>query len=616
MKKSAFWGLVAVSAIVGFFVFYEPPESIAPPLYETTDTGPEDARVNAFFQEFIDREIAESPMFQTTLGFKTADQGKWDDISDMAALEDIEQRKADLARLRSEYARPAMSETVQLSYDLFVYNAEQKIRNHAFRRHSYVVDQFRGQVTDMIAFLRNNHRIETVADAEDYISRIAGLEDVLREMTRQLSDRAEFGVVTPAFSFPDMITDISAIGTGAPIDSSERANALYADFTAKVEALEIAETQREDLRKRAAEAVKGPYKRGVDGIVAEITRLQGLATGNRGVWALPGGAAFYKNRIRNHTTLDLSAIEIHKIGLADVARIHDEMRGVMETVGFAGSLQDFFAFVRTDPNNFYEDSDAGRAEFLAEARAQTDDIYAVVDQYFNLLPKARLEIRRVEPWRENSTSIAFYNSPSLDGSRPGIYYANMKDMANFQKYVFTAITYHEAVPGHHFQIALAQELEGIPLFRKLAGYGAYTEGWALYAERLPKEMGFYSDPMRDFGRLQDEIWRSVRLVVDTGIHHKKWTRDQAIVYFTENTPISEGDIVTEVERYFVNPGQALGYKMGMIKILELRARTREALGEAFDIREFHDLVIGTGALPLPILERQVEKYIAGKEGGG
>ena len=615
MKKSHILGLVAVAALAGFFIFYEPPESEGP--QEVTTPGPEEARVNAFFQEFIDREIAESPIFQTRLGLKTADQGKWDDISDAAALEDIEQRKADLARLRSEYSRPAMSATARLSYDLFIYNAERKIQNHAFRRHFYVVDQLRGQVTNLVAFLRNNHRIDTLQDAEDYISRIIGFEELLGEMTRQLRDRAEFGVITPAFSFPDMITDISGLGTGAPIDGSLKPNTFFADFLAKVDVLEIDEARKEDLIERAAEAVAGPYKRGIDGIVTELTRLQGLASTNNGVWALPDGEAFYRNRIRNHTTLDLTADEIHEIGLADVARIHEQMRETMEKVGFEGSLQAFFAFVRTDPNNYYENSDAGRAEFLAEAQAQIDEIYAVVDRYFNKLPKAKLEVRRVEPWRENSTGIAFYNAPSLDGSRPGIYYANMKDMTNFQKYVFTAITYHESVPGHHFQIALARELEDLPLFRKLAGYGAaYNEGWALYAELLAKEMGFYKDPMRDFGRLQNEIWRSVRLVVDTGIHHKKWTREQAIQYFTDNTPISEGDIVTEVERYFVVPGQALGYKMGMIKILELRARAREALGAAFDIRDFHDVVIGTGALPLPILEQQVERYIEGKEGGG
>jgi uncharacterized protein (DUF885 family) len=285
------------------------------------------------------------------------------------------------------------------------------------------------------------------------------------------------------------------------------------------------------------------------------------------------------------------------------------MRGIMKTVDFTGSLQDFFAFVRNDPNNFYADNDKGREAFLADARQETAEIFKVAPQFFKRLPKAGLEVRRVEEWRENSTSIAFYNRPSMDGSRPGIYYANLADMKGVQKYVFKAITYHEGVPGHHFQIALAQELGGLPKFRKFGGGNAFVEGWALYAEKLAKEMGFYVDPMHDFGRLQDEIWRSVRLVTDTGIHAKKWTRQQAIDYFIENTPISKQDIVTEVERYFVNPGQALGYKMGMSKIEELRAKAQVQLSTDFDIRDFHEVVIGAGPMPLPILEQQVNHYI-------
>jgi len=284
----------------------------------------------------------------------------------------------------------------------------------------------------------------------------------------------------------------------------------------------------------------------------------------------------------------------------------------MDVVGFDGTLREFFNFIREDPNNYFEDSDAGREAFLQAARQQVSEIYDVVDGYFNTLPSAQLEVRRVETWRENSTSIAFYNRPSEDGSRPGIYYANLADMTSVQKFVFTAITYHESVPGHHFQIALAQELEGLPSFRKYSGYGAFTEGWALYAEQLAREMGFYVDPYHNFGRLQNELWRSVRLVLDTGIHEMRWTREEAIDYFLENTPLSEGDIVTEVERFFVNPGQALGYKMGMIKILELRERAKNELGSAYDIREFHDAVIGAGSLPLQLLERQVERYISAK----
>ncbi len=570
---------------------------------------PEDERLNIFLDVVFERQVDDSPEFQSRLGRKTDRLGEWNDRSDAFAAAQVEKDAADLAQLRADFDYGSLSEQGKLSYDLFVFNAEQRIRNHRFIRHSYVVDQFRGQFTGLLALLQNNHPIASAQDAEDYLSRVEGLEAVLDGMVERLRDRAEFGVVPPAFAFPAMITDAGRINSGAPLEDTLEDNALYADFKTKLAAISIDDAEKAELMARADAAWSGPFKRGFDALIAELRRLQPMQTENLGVWSLPDGEAFYDNRIKSHTTLDLTAEQIHQIGLDDVARIHAEMEGIKEAVGFEGNLQDFFAFVRTDPNNFYEDSDAGRATFLAEAEQQTAAIFEVADQYFNRLPRAGLEVRRVEPWRENSTSIAFYNSPSQDGSRPGIYYANLADMTNVQKYVFTAITYHEGVPGHHFQIALAQEMEGLPMFRKFGGYGAYTEGWALYAERLAREMGFYQDPMRDFGRLQDEIWRSVRLVTDTGIHAQRWSRQQAIDYFTENTPISEGDIITEVERYFVNPGQALGYKMGMTQILTLRDRAQDALGDRFDIREFHDAVIGAGALPLPILERQVDRYI-------
>ncbi len=582
----------------------------------TADTpAPEpshDEQLNAFLDEVFERRVADSPEFQSRLGRRTERLGEWDDRSDAFAAAQIEKDRADLARLEAEFDYESLSEQGRLSYDLFVFRVEQGIRNHEFRRQFYVADQFNGQITDPLTVLQNNHPIASLRDAQDYLSRVEGLEDLLAGMVERLQDRAEFGVIPPAFAFPAMITDVEAINSGAPIDPSSTDNALYADFKDKLSKLDLDEVERSSLMERADAAWSGPFKRGFDRLLEELRRLQPMQSENLGVWSLPDGEAFYDNRVAHHTTLGLSADQIHEIGIADVARLQAEMETIKEAVGFDGSLREFFSFVRTDPDNFYEDSDAGRAAFLAEAEQQTREIFAVADQYFNQLPKAGLEVRRVEPWRQNSTSIAFYSAPSQDGSRPGIYYANLADMTNVQKYVFTAITYHEGVPGHHFQIALAQELEGLPLFRRFGGYGAYTEGWALYAEQLAREMGFYREPMRDFGRLQNELWRSVRLVTDTGIHAKRWTRQQAIDYFLENTPLSDGDIVTEVERFFVNPGQGLSYKMGMIHILEQRDKARAALGERFDLPEFHDAVIGAGSLPLPILEQQVERFIAAR----
>lgn len=573
----------------------------------------QDVRLNAYFEEIFNREVNKSPEFQTQLGLKTDRQGEWDDTSDAYAELQLQESKDDLAYLEENFDYEQLSDDVKVSYDLFKYGLDASIRGAEFNRHSYVVDQFRGQFTSPLSLLQNAHTITNLQDAQDYITRVNGIEGLMNQMVVRVQDRATFGVIPPAFSFPAMLTDISKIMTGAPIDQSQTDHPLYADFKGKVTELDLTDNQKDELISQLADAIKGPFLSGYTALFNEVTRLQPLQDKDVGVWALPDGEAFYNYRIQSNTTLDLNAEQIHQIGLDDVARIHGEMRSIMDEVGFTGTLQEFFAFVRTDPNNFYADSDAGREQFLADAREQTAEIFEVAGDYFHRLPKAELEVRKVEAWRENSTSIAFYNRPSQDGSRPGIYYANLADMTGVQKYVFKAITYHEGVPGHHFQIALAQEFEDLPKFRKFSGYTAFTEGWALYAEKLALEMGFYKDPMHNFGRLQDEIWRSVRLVTDTGIHAKRWTRQQAIDYFLENTPISEQDIVTEVERYFVLPGQALSYKMGMIKILEYRAQAQTELGELFDIRDFHDAVIGAGSLPLPALKRRVESYIAKKK---
>ncbi|MEE4163537.1 MAG: DUF885 domain-containing protein [Woeseiaceae bacterium] len=565
--------------------------------------------LNEFLDGVFERELAQSPIRQSMLGRKTDELGQWDDFSDAAEAARIERTRQALADMLEQFDYDTLNPQDRLSYDLFRFEAEQAIADHEFLRHHYVVDQFNGQLSELITVLQNNHPIESADDAEDYISRLENLETVLKEFAVKLGDRAGFGVVAPAFSFPAVLTDARNMSSGAPIEDTDRDNAVFTDFENKIDALELDAARREELLLRASAALRGPFALGFAALIDQVERIEPLATGNRGVWSLPDGDAYYRNRIRHHTTLDLSADEIHEIGLSDVARIHDEMRAIRDEVGFDGTLAEFFEFIRNDPNNYYEDSDRGREQFLDDARRQIAEIYATVGDYFSAVPEAGLEVRRVEPWRENSTSIAFYNRPSEDGSRPGIYYANLADMTSVQKYVFTAITYHESAPGHHFQIALAQELDGLPEFRKYSGYGAFIEGWALYAEQLAREMGFYENPYANFGRLQNELWRSVRLVLDTGIHAKRWTREQCIEYFQDSTPLSEGDIVTEVERFFVNPGQALGYKLGMMKILELRERARRELGDRFDIRDFHDAVIGAGPLPLTLLERQVEDYI-------
>jgi len=272
-------------------------------------------------------------------------------------------------------------------------------------------------------------------------------------------------------------------------------------------------------------------------------------------------------------------------------------------------LQKFFTFMRSDKQFKLPNTDAGRAVYLKNAVTAIDTMKASLDSMFIVKPKAELKVKRVEPFREKSAGRAFYQSPSLDGSRPGTYYVNLEDMNQMAVYELEALAYHEGIPGHHMQRAIAQELEGIPTFRKIGGYTAYTEGWGLYSEMLPKEYGFYTDPYSDFGRLSMELWRACRLVVDTGIHAKKWSRETAIDYLREATPSPELDVVKAIERYIVMPGQATAYKIGMLKILELRAKAKTALGKKFDIRNFHDVILKNGALPLSVLEEQVDGYI-------
>ena len=339
---------------------------------------------------------------------------------------------------------------------------------------------------------------------------------------------------------------------------------------------------------------------------------QARTTDDDGAWKLPRGDEYYQWRLQRMTTTDMSADEIHELGLAEVARIQDEMRSIMQDVGFDGTLQEFFTFLKEDPQFTYEDSDAGRQAYLDEATRIIDVMKTRLDDVFLKKPEAGLEVRRVEAFREKSAGKAFYNRPAQDGSRPGIYYANLYKITDMPKYQMEALAYHEGIPGHHMQLAIAQELEGVPKFQKFGGVTAYTEGWGLYSEYLPKEMGFYEDPYSDFGRLAMEIWRAARLVVDTGLHHKKWTRQEAIDYLLENTPNPENDAIKAIERYIVMPGQATAYKIGMIKILELREAAKAQLGDDFDIREFHDVILETGPVPLDVLEARIQNWAASK----
>ncbi len=572
----------------------------------------EDARLAAFFTQTFQESIALSPQTMTSLGMKT-DYDKLDQNNDAAVARSLALSEDQLARMKAQFDYDKLSPQSQLSWRLFEHNVVQGRLGNQWRKWGFQFSANGNPTTGLPVFMINNHRVDSVSDAEAYVARLTDAERAMTDVAAELRDRAARGVVSPIFVFEPAKAATRGVITGAPFDDGAD-NPVWADFQKKVGALEADEATKARLLDQGRAALTGPFKRGYETVLTALDDVGAMADSNAGVSRLPNGEAYYNARLQLSTTIDLTADQIHQIGLEQVARIQGEMRAIMAQVGFEGSLQEFFAYVKTDPRFQYPNTEAGKEQYLADSRQHIADVMAIADQWFNDLPEAALEVRRVEAWREATSSIAFYNQPAPDGSRPGIYYVNLSDMTQVLKPQIEGISYHEGAPGHHFQIAYAQEMEGLPEFRKFGGYGAYIEGWGLYAERLGKEMGFYQDPYSDFGRLSTEAWRAIRLVTDTGLHAKGWTREQAIAYFQQNSLLSERDIVKEVERYITNPGQATSYMVGQLKIFELRDKARAALGSRFDIKDFHSVVLDGGAVPLDVLEERVEAWIAA--GGG
>jgi uncharacterized protein (DUF885 family) len=461
------------------------------------------------------------------------------------------------------------------------------------------------------AFLINQHQISSVDDAKAYISRLNGVPAVFTQLEKDLEIRAEKGIIAPKFVFPHVIDSSKNIIQGAPFEEGEDST-LLADFKRKVNKLEIEEAEKTKLIATATQSLSASVQPAYQHLIDYLVTLEARADTKDGIWKAPQGDELYNVLLKRTTTTDLTADEIHKIGLDEVARIHSEMNAIKEKVGFKGDLKTFMAFMKSDKQFYLPNTEEGKQAYLDDAVKLIDDMKLRLDEVFIVKPKADLLVKRVEAFREKAAGKAFYQQPAPDGSRPGIYYANLYDMEAMPTYQMEALAYHEGIPGHHMQIAISQELEGIPKFRKFGGYTAYIEGWGLYSEYLPKEMGLYQDPYSDFGRLSMELWRACRLVVDTGIHKMKWTRQEGIDYYVNNTPNATSDGVKMVERHIVMPSQATAYKIGMLKILELREAAKVSLGDKFDIREFHDVVLKSGAVPLNVLEGFIDKWVNAK----
>jgi uncharacterized protein (DUF885 family) len=572
----------------------------------------ESQRLYAWYSELFEADLSRSPQQQTGLGrIDDLDAyGRWDDVSD-AAAEAAQQRRIDrLAYMRENFDFDALDRDASVSWRVFEYLQETGIRQFEFRDQTYVFTQMFGPHTGLPSTLIGQHRVENVDHAEAYIARLNGIGPVLDTLIARADARAEAGVIPPRFAFEYLIGNTGAVVTGAPFDDSEAVSPLLADFTAKVEALDIDDDAKADLIARGTTALTDVVGPAYGRLIAMFERHEAMTDERDGAWKLPRGEAYYQSQLAAFTTLpDLSPQEVHDTGLAEIERIHGEMRGIMEQVGFEGSLQDFFEFMRTDEQFYYPSTPEGRARYIAEVSDVFDRVRGIIPDYFDTVPQGEMIVREVEAYRAAGSPTAFYNTGSLDGARPGIYYANTLNMRNLPVYQMETLAYHEGIPGHHFQLTLAQEQEGTPMFQRFLYLSAFGEGWALYAESLGKDMGMFDDPYQDFGRLAYELWRAGRLVVDTGIHSLQWSREDAIDYLRANTSFTEEEITREVERYIVWPGQATSYKTGQMRIRQLRDFAQAELGDAFDYGEFHDVVLTNGSLPLAVLTALVNDYV-------
>ncbi len=581
--------------------------------------GDQNECINTWFDEKFEEELAFSPIRQTALGRKT-DYDKIDDFSREAAEEQVAWWNQAVADMEANFDYDALSDDAKLSYDMFRFRAEQAAKAGEFLDQEYVLHQMGAAHTSLPSFLLSQHTVDNESDMQAFIARISGIGTAMDQLLSRAQANAEAGTRPPRFSYEAVIAESEKLTSGAPFDDGEP-SALWTgaqDHLAQLVAdgaitQERADELSEEARLALTESLAPAYGRIVEWFKEDLPNTSVEA---RGATTLPNGDAFYAYSLNLMTTTDLSADEIHDLGLAEVARIRGEMVAIMEATGFEGSLQDFFVFTREDPQFFFSQDEKGAQDYIDRAAMHIDTLTERLPEFFGKLPKAPLEVRRVEPFREQDGAAQHYRAGTPDGSRPGIYYAHLSDMSAMPIPVLEAIAYHEGNPGHHMQVSIAQELEGVPKFRSQGGFlSAYGEGWALYSEALAKEMGGYEDPYSEFGRLQSEMWRAIRLVVDTGIHAKGWTEDEAVAYCLENSPNPETTARSEVQRYFVLPGQATSYKIGMIRIQELRARAEEELGDDFDIRGFHDTVLGGGAVPLSILEQMVDRWIESVKAG-
>lgn len=600
VKKVIFWlsGLVlAAIVIVGSFVAHE---WYAKPLF-----------INNFFNRFALKIALDSPETLTSLhfleGFGIRGHSSELDDDSPESVDEFFAYIAEENKVLQSYQDEDLTSDERMSKRIAEYLFQFAEEAEPFRFHSYPVNQLFGVQNGFPTFMESQHQVNDIQDAEYYVARLQKLPQKFAQTTRGLKLRTEKGIIPPNFVIQRVVDEM----TGFTNTNAEE-NILYVSLQEKLDKLEdIDEADKQEVLAQAKSAIENQVYPAYEELTRYFNGLSDKADDRDGYWKLPNGDQAYRLALKLFTSSDYTPDYIHNVGLEEVARIQQEILSILEQEGFdvSAGFEAAIGALAEQERFYYPDTDEGRAQILKDYQAIIDEIDANLGDSFKIRAKAKVKVERIPEFREKTSPGAYYNGPAVDGSRPGIFYANLYDIKATPKYSMRTLAYHEAIPGHHFQIAVAQELEGMPLFRKFAPFTAYVEGWALYAERLAWELGFLADPYDNIGRLQAELFRAVRLVVDTGIHAKRWTRQEAIDYMKANTGMAESDVISEIERYIVMPGQACAYKVGMMKILELRAKAKESLGDKFDLADFHNVLLKNGAVPLDILEELVDGYI-------
>ena len=567
--------------------------------------------INAYFERAFLEFALESP--ETLSSIRLLEQfgidghnAELDDISP-AATERQDKRLLENQAMLKRYDRDKLEGQKALSYDIFEWFVNHQVEGIKYTWHGYPVNQLFGVQNGLPDFMVQIHQVNSVKEADYYISRLSKFDAKFEQLLEDLQLRQSKDIIPPRFTVEKVLVEMKGF-----VDTPTEEHILYTSFVEKLDKVEdVDDATRErllaDVAREINETVFPAYRE----LIAYFEQLGEKATTNHGVWKLPDGDAYYAHQLRNYTTTKMTPDEIHQLGIVDVARIEAEMDAILTAEGYTeGTVAERVLALNDEERFTYPNTDEGREAFLARFDAILKEIDGGIDEYFDIRPTAGMEVKRIPEFSEATMPGAYYQGPAMDGSRPGVFFVNMRDLKEQPKFAMRTLAYHEGIPGHHFQTAIQTEMTGVPQFRKLLGFSAFSEGWALYTERLAWEAGFQEDPYDNLGRLRDEMMRAVRLVVDTGIHSKRWSREQAIDYMMSKTGMVEGDVVAEIERYFVLPGQACSYKVGMIKILELRERAKAQLGDDFDIRKFHNIVLSGGDMPLEILEGRVDAWLA------